>query len=182
MKALQGFYLNRNTTARKNFPLEILLFHLWASACNKSFDSPWRTDSKSRPKPAQRCAAPEGSRKLLPHRQVCEPGPPESHYSSTFLFSALINKNSRSHTVLLCQNLHGVWGPRHTQALEVRSSVRSQTSQPKRMTQLPLKTSHFGKLRKCTTWRRPADAKCAYMHARRRDYFMLLQTHYVNEI
>lgn len=123
MKALQGFYLNRNTTARKNFPLENLLFHLWASACNKSFDSPWRTDSKSRPKPAPRCAAPEGSRKLLPHRQVCEPGPPESHYSSTFLFSALINKNSRSHTVLLCQNLHGVWGPRHTQALEVRSSV-----------------------------------------------------------
>lgn len=75
MKALQGFYLNRNTTARKNFPLEILLFHLLASACNKSIDSPWRTVSKSRPKPAQRCAAPEGSRKLLPHRQVCEAGP-----------------------------------------------------------------------------------------------------------
>lgn len=144
------FDLNGNTTARVNFPLEIPLFHLRASACNKSTDSPWWTDSKSRPKLAQRCAAPEGSRKLLPHRQVCQPDPPESHYGSTFLFTELINKNSRSHTVLHCPNLHDVWGLRHTLALEVRSSVRSQTSPPTWMIQLSPKTCLRGKLWKCT--------------------------------
>lgn len=150
------FDWNRNTTARINFPLEIPLFHLWASVCNKSTDSPWWTDSKSRPKLAQRCAAPEGSRRLLPHRQVCEPDPPESHYGSTFLFTQLINKNSRSHTVLRCPNLHDVWGLRHTQALEVRSSARPQTSRAQRMMQLSLKTSLCGKLWKCANPQRSA--------------------------
>lgn len=151
MSVLQGFccfYLKRNTPTRINFPLEVL--PVSSSTRNKSTDSPWRTDTKSRPKPTRRCAAPEGGRKLLPHRQVCGPDPPESHYGSTFLFSALINKNSRSHTVLRRPNLHDVWGLRHTRALEVRSSVRSQkTSQPKRMIQLSFKTSLCGKLWKC---------------------------------
>lgn len=169
MNALQGFfYLNRNTTARKNFPLEILLFHPWASACNKSTDSPWRTDSKNRSKLAQGCAAPEGSCKLLPHRRVCEPGPPESHYGSTFLFAALINKNSRSHPVLLCQNLHDVWGPSaHASARgQIKCVLGTEKGTPS--SQNYRNAQHRASLR-------TRSPKPAYMHAWRRDYFMLPQ-------
>lgn len=183
---LLWFDLNRNATARINFPLEIPLFHLWASACNKSTDSPWWADSKSSPKLAQRCAAPEGSRKLLPHRQVCEPDPPESHYGSTFLFTELINKNSRSHTVLHCPNLHDVWGLWYTQALEVRSSVRAQRSMAKRMIQLSLKTSLCGKLRKYRRIQRStADTlpeMCMYAGMETWSFHAATETLYVNEI
>lgn len=183
---LLWFDLNGNSTARINFSLEIPLFHLWASACNKSTDSPWWSYSKSRPKPVQRCAAPEGSRKLLPHRQICEPDPPESHYGSTFLFTELINKNSRSHPVFHCPNLHDVWGLRHTQAPEVRSSVRSQTSWAKRMIPLSLKTSLCGKLWKCTNTQRSTAATltemCMYARMETWSFHAAAETLYVNEI
>lgn len=51
-----------------------------------------------------------GRLKLLLYREVCILNPLESHYSSTVLFTALINNNSQSPRVLHCPNLHEVWG------------------------------------------------------------------------
>lgn len=93
----------------------------------------WRRDVRLRREAANCC---------LTDQSASPPGPPESHQGSTFLFAALINKNSRSHPVLLCQNLHGVWGGSST-----RKRQRSDRVCPRHRDRQTV----LSKLQKCTT-------------------------------